>query len=51
MRPAVAAFKCSEDGPEVTTEPPQLGEHTRSVLLEAGYTPQDVDDLAAEGVI
>lgn len=51
MRPAVAAFKCSEDGPAVTTEPPQFGEHTRSVLLEAGYTAQDVDDFAAEGVI
>ncbi|MBT6349462.1 MAG: hypothetical protein HOJ50_09915 [Proteobacteria bacterium] len=50
MRPAVAAFKCSEDAPAVTTQPPNFGEHTRTVLLEAGYSPQDIDNLAAESV-
>ena len=30
---------------------PRLGEHTREILLNLGYTPVEVETLAAEGVI
>jgi itaconate CoA-transferase len=30
---------------------PALGEHSRSVLQEMGYSPEDIDRLAAQGVI
>ena len=30
---------------------PVLGEHTREVLLEYGYTPEEIDALAAESAI
>ena len=30
--------------------PPLLGEHTREVLLEAGYTPEAVADLVQRGI-
>jgi crotonobetainyl-CoA:carnitine CoA-transferase CaiB-like acyl-CoA transferase len=39
--------------PETPTEPagpaPKLGEHTREVLAEAGYGPDEVDALFASG--
>jgi crotonobetainyl-CoA:carnitine CoA-transferase CaiB-like acyl-CoA transferase len=31
--------------------PPSVGQHTRTVLLEAGYSSTDVDGLVAEGVV
>jgi crotonobetainyl-CoA:carnitine CoA-transferase CaiB-like acyl-CoA transferase len=31
--------------------PPRLGEHTREALAEVGYGPEQIDELAAEGVI
>jgi crotonobetainyl-CoA:carnitine CoA-transferase CaiB-like acyl-CoA transferase len=33
----------------IRTPPPQLGEHTRSCLEEAGYTTAEVDRLLAAG--
>jgi hypothetical protein len=30
---------------------PELGEHTREVLLELGRTEEDVDDLLSRGVV
>jgi itaconate CoA-transferase len=30
---------------------PALGEHTRSLLVELGHTPAEIDKLAAEGVV
>jgi len=29
---------------------PRLGEHTRAILLEAGYSPSDIDDLIARKI-
>ena len=51
LKPSVAAFSCSEDGPAVKTPPPEFGEHTRSILEEFGYTSEAIDDLHAANVI
>jgi crotonobetainyl-CoA:carnitine CoA-transferase CaiB-like acyl-CoA transferase len=34
---------------EIRRPPPLLGEHTREILMESGYTPAEVDDLVAAG--
>lgn len=36
--------------PELRRMPPALGEHTREVLAEAGYSPQEIERLLADGV-
>jgi alpha-methylacyl-CoA racemase len=37
--------------PAFRREPPGLGQHTREVLAEAGYSPREIDDLRGEGVL
>jgi crotonobetainyl-CoA:carnitine CoA-transferase CaiB-like acyl-CoA transferase len=39
----------SETEPEYRRHAPRLGEHTREVLREAGYSDAQIDDLAAGG--
>jgi len=39
----------SETAPEVRRHAPRLGEHTREVLREAGYTDAQIDDMASSG--
>jgi crotonobetainyl-CoA:carnitine CoA-transferase CaiB-like acyl-CoA transferase len=34
---------------EVRRSPPRLGEHTRGLLLEAGYSAEAIDALVASG--
>jgi len=41
----------SETPTQITRPAPMLGEHTREVLREHGYSDGDVDELAAEGVV
>jgi len=41
----------SDIGPVDNLRAPQLGEHTREILLEEGYTETDIDSLQAKGVI
>ena len=36
---------------QITRPAPRLGEHTREVLHEAGYTDSDIDDLVASGIV
>jgi len=31
--------------------PPKYGEHTRSIMQEAGYDESDVDKLAQSGIV
>jgi crotonobetainyl-CoA:carnitine CoA-transferase CaiB-like acyl-CoA transferase len=47
------AAPVSVDGERVThaAPPPALGEHSREVLREAGYTDDEVDELFAAGIV
>jgi CoA:oxalate CoA-transferase len=48
---ARAGFLMSGGNPDVTTPPPRLGEHTEDVLLAAGYSAEDIEQLRAKGTI
>ncbi|KAK5724163.1 hypothetical protein LTR17_013544 [Elasticomyces elasticus] len=45
------AVKFSETKATIRERPPRLGEHTESVLAEAGYTDEEVDKLRESGAI
>jgi len=49
----VPALPLSVDGERVLhrSAPPELGAHTRDVLAEAGYSEQEIEELAAAGVV
>jgi crotonobetainyl-CoA:carnitine CoA-transferase CaiB-like acyl-CoA transferase len=49
----VPLFPFTLDGERlpVRLQPPKLGEHTRELLREAGYTPAQLDALQARGII
>jgi crotonobetainyl-CoA:carnitine CoA-transferase CaiB-like acyl-CoA transferase len=36
---------------QITRPAPRLGEHTREVLREAGYTDSEINDLVASGIV
>jgi succinate--hydroxymethylglutarate CoA-transferase len=36
--------------PRIQGPPPQVGEHTRAILVETGYTDDEIDDLLRRGV-
>lgn len=44
-------FELSRTPASIRTAPPLLGEHSREILAEAGYGDNEIDRLAAEGVI
>jgi CoA:oxalate CoA-transferase len=46
-----AGFVFAQDGPGVAGRAPRLGEHTREVLGELGYDPQQVAALMATGAV
>ncbi|KAJ3181989.1 hypothetical protein HDU87_000327 [Geranomyces variabilis] len=43
--------KFSETQPTITRAPPTLGQHTREVLLETGYSDEDIDAFVKDGVV
>jgi crotonobetainyl-CoA:carnitine CoA-transferase CaiB-like acyl-CoA transferase len=45
------AFSADGERPAYASPPPALGAHTAEVLAEAGYSPAEVEGLAAAGVI
>ena len=45
------AFSADGERPAYASPPPALGEHTAEVLAEVGYSPEEVEGLAAAGVI
>lgn len=44
-------FGADRDRPGLRRQPPRLGEHTRQVLAEAGFSAAAIDDLAESGVV
>lgn len=51
LKPSVAAFGCSVDGPAVRSAPPELGEHTSAVLSEFGYSNEEIERLRQTNVV
>ena len=46
-----APVRFSDPIPEALPRAPELGEHTEEVLLQAGYSWDDIASLAAEGAV
>ncbi|MFJ4293118.1 CaiB/BaiF CoA transferase family protein [Cupriavidus sp. NPDC089707] len=44
-------FKLNREAPAVDTPPPELGQHTRQVLENLGYSNTDIDQLSQERAI
>jgi formyl-CoA transferase/CoA:oxalate CoA-transferase len=44
-------IKLSETPAELHSPPPALGEHTEEVLLEAGYSREEIEKFKQEGAI
>jgi crotonobetainyl-CoA:carnitine CoA-transferase CaiB-like acyl-CoA transferase len=45
------AFSADGERPEYTSPPPPLGAHSSEVLLEAGYSAEEIETLAADGIV
>jgi crotonobetainyl-CoA:carnitine CoA-transferase CaiB-like acyl-CoA transferase len=49
IRTLAVPSEWSESQPEYRRHAPRLGEHTREVLKEAGYSPLEIDELVSSG--
>ncbi len=45
------AFSVDGERPSYASPPPAVGEHSREVLREAGYTDEEIAAMAVEGII
>ncbi|MCS5575211.1 MAG: hypothetical protein NZ789_19985, partial [Pseudomonadales bacterium] len=48
---AKAGYVTNEDGPEVVSGPPRIGEHTDKILRSIGYANAEIAKLREAGVI
>lgn len=46
-----APFRLAHDGPELTTPPPLIGEHSDAILGELGYSAADIQRLRSAGAV
>ena len=46
-----AGFKMSKGDPEVSSPPPQLGQHTTEVLREIGFADAEIERLKSVGAV
>jgi crotonobetainyl-CoA:carnitine CoA-transferase CaiB-like acyl-CoA transferase len=46
-----AGFRLDHGSPGLDREPPTLGEHTDEILKEAGYQPEEIEQLRRDAVI
>ena len=46
-----AGYQAATDSPDTDLAPPLLGQHSREILLAAGYDDKQIDTWQAEGVI
>src|SRR2546423_5994265 len=51
MRLVGAGFRLAHGSPGIDREPPTLGEHTDEILAEAGYAPDEIDQLRRDTVV
>ena len=51
VRVPVAPFTMAHGGPQITSAPPRHGEHSVAILLELGYSPQDIERMQRMHVI
>ena len=51
MKALGSPIKMSATPPDVRRRAPLLGEHTREVLSEAGYSEGEIESLVQDGVV
>ncbi|MOA45462.1 formyl-coenzyme A transferase [compost metagenome] len=51
IRVVRTGFKLNGEAPTVDSPPPQLGEHTASIMAELGYTDAEIQNLVQEKVV
>jgi crotonobetainyl-CoA:carnitine CoA-transferase CaiB-like acyl-CoA transferase len=44
-------FGTDRKRPGIRRQSPRIGEHSREVLLEAGYAPTEIADLVSKGTV
>ena len=50
-RDVAIPLRWDDERPQTRTVPPRAGEHTREVMAELGYGPDEIEKLLADGVL